>query len=154
MKKVLIAIDYNPVSEKVAEEGYKLAKLIGAEVCLLHALGTAGFYEQHYPAFLGYSGYAGMPADLSLVEEMQKNGEEYLKSAARHLRDPNIKTHLEEGDAGTIILEFSKQYNADVIVMGTHSHSVLEKLLMGTVASKVLEKTEIPVYLVPVKKNN
>jgi len=36
--------------------------------------------------------------------------------------------------------------------MGTHSHSALEKLLMGTEATKVLEKTEVPVFMVPVKK--
>jgi nucleotide-binding universal stress UspA family protein len=38
MKRILIAIDYHPVSEKVAEAGYKLAKQLDAKVCLLHVM--------------------------------------------------------------------------------------------------------------------
>ena len=153
MKKVLIAIDYNPVSEKVAEEGYKLARLMGAEVCLLHVTADVNYYGTQYPAFMGYEGYAGMPlADLTIAEEMRTVADDFLQTAARHLDDPNIKTHLADGDTHRVILDYSEEWNADLIVMGTHSHSALEKLLMGTVASKVLEKTRIPVYMIPVKK--
>lgn len=152
MNKVLIAIDYNPVSEKVAEEGYKLAKQMGGQVCLLHVTSDVSYYGVNYPAFMGYEGYAGMPADISLSEEMRKVGEDYLNSAANHLGDPNIHTHLAEGETGDAILDYAEEWGADLIVMGTHSHSVLEKIFMGTVASKVLEETKIPCYMVPVKK--
>src|SRR5690606_39177602 len=103
-------------------------------------------------SFMGYDGYDTGVIDIEMMNEMQKVTHEYLKSAANHLNDPAVITHLAEGDAATAILEYADKWNADLIVMGTHSHSALEKLLMGTVASKVLEKTKIPVYMVPVKK--
>ena len=152
MKKVLIAIDYNPSSQIVAEKGYELAKLMGGEVCLFHVMAEIAHYGMQYPTFMGYDGYDAGAIDIEMVNEMHKVTEEYLKSAATHLNDPAVKTKLAEGDAANAILEYADQWNADLIVMGTHSHSALEKLLMGTVASKVLEKTEVPVYMVPVKK--
>lgn len=153
MKKILIAIDYNPSSQKVAETGYELAKLMGGEVCLIHVMAEIAHYGMKYPTFMGYEGYDAGAIDIEMMNEMHKVTEEYLKSAAKHLNDPAVITHLAEGDAANVILEYAEQWNASVIVMGTHSHSVLEKLLMGTVASKVIEKTKVPVYMVPVKKD-
>ena len=152
MKKVLIAVDYNPVSEKVAEKGYELAKSLNAEVCLIHVLDDVGFYGAQYPTFMGYDGYSGMGPDLDVAMEMRNIAEEFLDKAKEHLNDPQVKTHLAEGDTAKTIMSYGEEWGASILVMGTHSHSVLEKLLMGTVAEKILEKTSIPVYLVPVKK--
>ncbi|GAB2769854.1 universal stress protein [Salinimicrobium soli] len=152
MKKVLIAIDYNPVSEKVVKEGYELAKTLGAEICLVHVLDDLGYYTTNYPTFLGYEGYPGIGPDYNVAIEMRTIAEDFIKKAADHLDDPQVKTEIIEGDTAKALLNFSEEWKADVLVMGTHSHSVLEKLLMGTVAEKVLEKTRIPVYVVPVKQ--
>lgn len=152
MKKVLIAIDYNPSSQKVAESGHELAKLMGAEVCLIHVMSDVAHYGMRYPTFMGYEGFDPGAVDVEMVNEMNKVTEDYLSSVADHLNDPSVITHLADGDAANVLLEYSEEWNADLLVMGTHSHSALEKLLMGTVASKVLEKTKIPVYMVPVKK--
>lgn len=152
MKRILIAIDYHPVSEKVVEAGYKLAQQMGAEVCLLHVMANVNYYNVDYPTFMGYSGYNEMAVNLEIASEMREVVEGFLKTAASHLDDESVETHLSEGDAAPAILEYSKTWNADLLVMGTHSHSVWEKLLMGTVASSVLEETEIPIYMVPVKK--
>lgn len=153
MKKVLVAIDYNPVSEKVINEGYRLSKLLKAEICLMHVVTDIGFYQANYPAFIGYEGYSMAP-DLNLVEEGRARAEDFLKAAAQHLDDSSVSTYLGEGRTAKTILAYAEEWKADLIVMGTHSHSALEKLLMGTVASTVLEKTNIPVYMVPVKERD
>ena len=151
MKKVLIAIDYNPVSEKVAEAGYELAKMMGAQVCLMHVMADIGYYSTPFPTFMGYEGLTTAP-DMNVALELRNIGEDYLQSAARHLNDETVTTYMGEGDTARSILKYAKEWQANLIVMGTQSHSALEKILLGTVASKVLEKTEIPVYMVPVKK--
>lgn len=152
MKKVLIAIDYHPVSEKVVKAGYELAKSLNAEVCLLHVLDDVAYYGTQYPTFMGYDGYSGMGPDLDLALEMRNIAEEFIEKAKDHLQDERVSTHLAEGDAAKTILNYAEEWGANVLVMGTHSHSTLEKLLIGTVAGKILEKTKTPVYLVPIKK--
>lgn len=152
MKKVLIAIDYHPVSEKVVEAGYNLAKKLNAEVCLIHVLADVAYYGMQYQPFMGYDGYNETAIDLNIAAEMHQVAEDYLNQAAEHLNDDKVGKKLAEGDTAKAILEYSKDWQADLIVMGTHSHSFLEKLLMGTVAAQVLEKTKVPVYMIPVKK--
>ncbi|MEM0516919.1 universal stress protein [Aequorivita flava] len=148
MKKVLITLDYNPNSEKVVEMGSQLAKLMGAEICLFHVLAEVRYYGMQYEPFMGYEGYA-FPVDFRIQEEFVKVAKDYLEKTAAHLGGENVTTHLAEGDTAKSILEYAESWNADVIVMGTHSHSTLEKLFLGTVASSVLESTKIPVYMVP-----
>lgn len=151
MKKVIITLDYNPNSEKVVKKGYELAKLMNAEVCLLHVLAEVRYYGMHYEPFMGYEGYT-FPVNYTIQEEFVKVAQDYLDKTAVHLGDENITTKLVEGDTAQKILETAKEWNASVIVMGTHSHSTLEKIFLGTVASSVLEKTKIPVYMVPTGK--
>lgn len=144
----MITLDYNPNSEKVVNVGHELAKLMQAEVCLFHVLAEVRYYGMQYEPFMGYEGYA-FPVDYRIQEDVVKVAQDYLDKTIKHLGGDNITTHLAEGDTAQRILEYSEEWNADVIVMGTHSHSTLEKLFLGTVASSVLEKTKIPVYMVP-----
>ena len=150
MKKVLITLDYNPNSEKVVKMGYEIAQLMQAEVCLFHVLADVRFYGMQYEPFMGYEGYA-FPIDYNIQNEYVKVAKDYLEKTKIHLKGENITTHLAEGETSRTILEYSEEWKADLIVMGTHSHGTLEKLFLGTVASSVLEKTKIPVYMVPVE---
>lgn len=152
MKKVLVAVDYNPVSEKVVNAALDLVQNMPAEICLIHVLADVSYYGTQFPAFMGYEGYAGMGPDMEMALEMRNVAEDFLKKAAEHVDHPNVSTHLAEGGTASSILNYASEWQADLLVMGTHSHSGLEKLLMGTVAEKVIEKTKIPVYLVPVNK--
>lgn len=149
MKKVLISLDYNPNSEIVVKKGYEMAQLMGAEVCLLHVLADVRYYGMQYEPFMGYEGYA-FPVDYNIQNEFKKVAEDYLQKTKLHLKDENITTHLAEGDTADRILEYSQEWNADLIVMGTHSHGALERIFLGTVASSVLERTKVPVYMVPI----
>jgi len=153
MKKVLIAIDYSPKSEIVAQKGYALANKLGASVGLLHIVSNISYYGMQYPSFLGFSGSA-LPIDPSLPETLQNIAKEYMVSAKAHLGDNTVETYVETGDTADVILSFSTEWKADILVMGTHSHSTLEKLFMGSVASNIIENTEVPVYLVPVGHKN
>ncbi|MDP2685689.1 MAG: universal stress protein [Aequorivita sp.] len=148
MKKVLITLDYNPNSEKVVNMGSELAKLMDAEICLFHVLSEVRYYGMQYEPFMGYEGYA-FPVDFNIQEEFVKVAQDYLDKTKAHLGGNNISTHLVEGDTAKKILEYAKEWNADVIVMGTHNHGTLERIFLGTVASSVLEHTNIPVYMVP-----
>ena len=151
MKKVLIAIDYNPVSEKVVDAGYKLAKQMDAEVVLMHVVADVAYYGIQYPTFMGYEGFDAS-IDLNLSTEMRNVAKNYLETVAKHLNDPSVGTQLGYGDAADAILKYAEEWKADVIVLGTHSHNFLEKILLGDVASQVLKHTKVPVFIVPVKK--
>ncbi|HLS31175.1 MAG TPA: universal stress protein [Flavobacteriaceae bacterium] len=151
MKNILIPLDYHPTSEKIAKAGYELAQQLGAEIHLVHVLADLHYYNVNYPAFFGYDFNSLGAHSFNTIDEALKQAEEFLKRASEKL-DPNVGTAVLQGDTANSILDYANSEKMDLIVMGTHSRSVFEKVFIGSVATSVLEKTKIPVYMVPVKK--
>ena len=153
MKKVLIALDYNPSSVKVAEKGYALAKKMGAKIVLMHVL-----YEPVYYSSLEYSPIVGFNAitmgtyQTDTIEGLKEAAQHFLDKTKHHLADETIQTILEEGETADSILEAAKDLHADIIVLGTHSRKWLENILMGSVAEKVLKHSTLPLFIIPTKK--
>jgi nucleotide-binding universal stress UspA family protein len=156
MKKVLIALDYNPTAQKVAEEGFLMAKAMNAEVTLLHVISDMVYYSSaEYSPIMGFNGFMET-AQLQLNSEdsLKKAAMLFLEKSKHHLGDKNIQTVVEEGEYAEVILKTAKVVHADIIVMGSHSHKWLENIIMGSVAEKVLLHTSIPLFIIPTKKRN
>jgi nucleotide-binding universal stress UspA family protein len=89
--------------------------------------------------------------NLGSMEDLSAGLVEYLDKIRTHLGDPSIETVIETGDPSDAILKVAERVNADMIVMGSHSRRGLEKILMGSVAEKVLRHTEKPMFVIPVR---
>ena len=150
MKKMCIALDTSPSAEKVAELGYSYAKALNAEVTLLHVINDPVYYTMNYDPIMGYDGFLTSNA-YSLVESHKKEAERFLDSCVKHLQNEAIETKVLEGDPADAILEFATTWNADLIILGTHSRSGLENLFMGNVAVEVVKHAKIPVLIIPTK---
>ncbi len=153
MKKILIALDYNPSAEKIAETGYALAKATDAEVILIHVVAEPNYYSTlDYSPIMGYTGFSS-PDTMLLVdmEEVKNASRDFLEQSKKHLGDEGITTMVGEGDCAEAILKAGADLNVDIIVMGTHSRRGLDKILMGSIAEKVLHHSEIPLFIIPTK---
>lgn len=155
MKKVMIAMDYNPTAQKVAEMGYEFAKSMDAEVTLLHVISDPMFYSSlDYSPIMGFAGYINNdPLQLNTMEVMTSASLNYLDKTRIHLVDPNIRIMVEEGDIAETILKTAKKIHADIIVIGSHSLKWLENIVMGSVTGEVLKHTTIPLQIIPTKKS-
>lgn len=151
MKKILIALSYHPVSEKIAKAGCQLAKALDAEVCLLHVINNLPDHTAEYESFMGYGGVSF--ADINFDSEIDEVARDFLDEVSQHIKDVKIEKHVERGPVAMRVLEYAESWKADIIVMGTHSHSFLEKIFIGSETKTVIEKTKIPIHLVPVKKD-
>lgn len=67
------------------------------------------------------------------------------------LRDDQIIPRVEEGVADKVILKVADEIKADLIVMGTRTHSSVEKFFLGSTASRVMQRTKRPVLIIPLK---
>lgn len=154
MKKVLIALDYDPSAQKIAEAGYALAQSMNAETILLHV-----FSEPNYYATVGVSPITGlgdqlnvMPLTFDSIDDLKAEAHKFLNRIKTHLGGESIHTTVQEGEADESILGTAKAMHADIIVLGSHSRRWLENILMGSVAEKVLNTTQVPLYIIPLKK--
>jgi nucleotide-binding universal stress UspA family protein len=156
MKKVLIALDYDPSSVKVAEKGYALGKKMGAKIVLMHVL-----YEPVYYSSLEYSPIVGFNDTMNMgtfqtdtIQGLKEAAQHFLDKTKHHLADKTIQTILKEGETADSILEAAKDLNADIIVLGTHSRKWLENILMGSVTENVLKHSTLPLFIIPTKKQD
>jgi nucleotide-binding universal stress UspA family protein len=152
--KILIAVDYDPSAEKVAESGYSLAKSINAEVVMLFVISDKAFYStaEAIP-MAGVGAYLGViPMQFENIESLRTGAKHLLDKIKHALGNESISTIIEEGDTATAILDAAKATNADLIVMGSHSRKWLENIVMGSVTQEVLRKTTLPVYIIPIRK--
>ncbi len=155
MKKVLIALDYDPTAQKVAETGFSLAKSMDAEVILLHVISDPVYYSStEYSPIMGFSDYMGVSQlQLDSIEGLKNASQHFLDKTKNHLEDETIQTVVKEGDFAESILKVAKDNHADIIVIGSHSQKWLEKIVMGSVTEKVLNLTTIPLFIIPTKKH-
>ncbi|MFO7670401.1 MAG: universal stress protein [Bacteroidales bacterium] len=152
--KILIALDYDPTAQKVAESGYSFAKAMDAEVILLHVISDPVYYSSpEYSPIMGFTGYMEMgPMKPDLIKDLKKASNDYLLKISQHLKDETIKIQVKEGDLAETILKTAKAQHADLIVMGSHSRKWLEKIVMGSVTELVLSQTSLPLFIIPTKK--
>jgi nucleotide-binding universal stress UspA family protein len=155
-KRVLIALDYDKSSEKVAQTGYDMAKAMKAEVTLLHVISDPVYYSStEYSPILGLTGSLGVQPSISeSIERLKEVTQNFLAEEKNRLGDENIQILLKEGDFADTILKTAKKLHATVIVIGSHSSRWLEDIVMGSVTNKVLRHTTIPLFIVPTKKHD
>jgi len=154
--KVLIALDYDPTAQKVAEKGFSLAKAMGSEVILMHVMSDPVDYSSmEYSPRLGYTGYMNTEKlQIESIEGLKNESQQFLDKSKHHLGDNSIQTLVKDGDCAESILKTAKDLHIDIIVMGSHSRRWLENIVMGSVTEKVLHHTSIPLFIVPTKKHD
>lgn len=140
MKRILIAVDNGPTAEKVAAAGFEFGKAMQAEIALVSVVDTAFMTSD--------SGLT--PAELT--EAVKNNSKEDQQQLIRKIfGEYKVRAFLEDGKASEVILEIAEEWNADVLVLGTHGRTGIAHALMGSVAEKVLRHSEIPVYIIPTR---
>lgn len=154
MKKVLIALDYDPTAQKIAEDGFALAKAMSAQVVLLHVVADPVYYSSAmYSPIMGFGGYIDteiMQPDIT--DHLKKTSTDFLEKSKKHLGDDTIDIMVTEGDVADAIVAAAKNITANIIVMGSHSRKWLEQIVMGSVTENVLRQTSIPLFIIPTKE--
>jgi nucleotide-binding universal stress UspA family protein len=131
-----------------------------ARHALDHAVALAGWYDAQitalyvwHPAFLPNPPvlFDELPGGVAPTEADRQHVLDRLRDWMAPARAAGRQTEvlLEEGAPAVRILERAASLPADLIVMGTHGRGGFERLLLGSVAEKVLRKASCPVLTVP-----
>lgn len=142
--RILVPIDFSPVSARVLAQAAVLAQSRGATLWLLHVAAPD-------PAFVGYA--AGSDSVRDQVAHEYREEHRQLQAHAVELRNAGVDATalLIQGATAEVILAEAARLAADWIVMATHGHGALFDLLVGSVSHAVLRGSRIPVLMVPAK---
>jgi nucleotide-binding universal stress UspA family protein len=127
----------------------------GTDKAAEHALDIAEKYDAtaHVVYVVNTSAYSTLPADSnweSITAALEDEGKEATGEIVERMHDADVDAvpSVEEGIPHKTILEYADNNDIDLIVMGTHGKSGLDRLLLGSVTEKVVRASETPVLTV------
>jgi nucleotide-binding universal stress UspA family protein len=138
IQNIVIATDGSENTQKAVSYGIKIAKLSGAKVYALHVINTHS---------LSKSLTAGWETMYGVLKKDGQKATYKVKECGEAL-GIEVKEILLEGHPSSEILDFTKNNDIDLIVMGTLGKTGLDRLLMGSVAENVIRNSKVPVLVV------
>ncbi|GIW26075.1 universal stress protein [Meiothermus sp.] len=145
-KRILIPTDGSAPSEAAVKAGLELAKSLGAEATLLYVMEPVMARLLIGPETIPY--YPDLTRDLEVAG---KQALERAEGFAEYLGVP-VQSKLKEGSAAQVIVEEAAEH--DLVVMGTHGRTGLDRLLLGSVTQKVLQRSPKPVLVVRMSESH
>ena len=141
VKKILFPIDFAANFETLVPWVETVARKFDATVYVLFVAQDL----KHFASFYVPHGN---------IDDFQKQSIESAKKRMAAAMDefspkfPKLETRVELGDPAEKILAFVKQENIDLIIMGSHGRSGLDRMIFGSVANKVVKSASCPVLTI------
>jgi universal stress protein A len=143
LKRILVPTDFGEAAGAALNYGRELARTFGANLDVLYVcenILTRGF---------GPDGFIG--ADPAIQEDLEESARKHINAlltdddrAVLHARPVIITSNM----TANAIIDYAKDSEVDLIIMGTHGRGAVAHLLMGSVAERVVRTAPCPVLTV------
>lgn len=140
-RHILLGCDFSKNFSSVVERASTLARQQKARLTLLHVV-------EPLPSY-GYAFTGASEVELGLINA----GKEKLKQQAEELKIADEDAHLELGSAKVHIVDFASNHDCDLIILGSHNHSPLLRLL-GSTATSVIARAHCDVLTVRIDEQD
>lgn len=154
LRRLLIPLDGTPEAEQILEPAVELGRLVGTEFLLLQAVYPLPVPVPTGPAESFFWGMNVTPAQIDQVRVRQQQLEAealaYLETIAERLRAQSLKVETRVvvcEQPATGILDGIETQSIDLVALETHGRKGLERLVMGSVADKIVRGSSTPVLL-------
>jgi nucleotide-binding universal stress UspA family protein len=142
LHRILMPTDFGKSSENALTYAVAFAQKFGAEVWLLHVVQDLALFDPE--------AVFATPPLAPPVDQFIAAARTALEHVVKKLDVGGVTVHAEVGVGPPYdeIVRFAKDKNVDLIVMGTHGHTGLAHVLLGSVAEKVVRRAPCPVLTV------
>ena len=145
LRTLLVPLDGSALAEVALPYAVELAARTGATIHLVRVVDV--------PAML-YQSWVQMPASADIINQLEQDlvqdAESYLTMVAEQLRSQgvDVKTRVRSGLPVAELLALEQEVQPDLVVMATHGRSGLSRLVLGSVAERLLREGTVPLLLV------
>jgi len=139
-KKILCPVDFSEFTGEILAYATDLAKKFSAELHVIHVIPHLTYFTP-YESFLTPDNLIAIEKNIST--EVGQNFDNLLKNI-----DIPVKRVIKTGVIFVEIIDYIKEENIDLVVMGTHGRSGIEQILIGSVAEKIVRKAPCPVLTI------
>ncbi|ACB95549.1 universal stress protein [Beijerinckia indica] len=141
-QRILIAVDDDPIAAHAADVGIGLARSLQAQVALVHSIDPS-------PIFTPESGVEATELALRAAQEGARLMADFR---AKLPAESHVLQFIPQGAPGDEIVRAAKEWEADLIVVGSHGRRGLTRTLVGSVAEAVMRKSPCPILVVRAKE--
>lgn len=141
MKRILVPTDFSPLAESALKIAASIAKKHNAEVYLLHLLDLP--LDLIDPT---QGGNQDLPESIFFMKLAHQRFAKAINKP--YLEEIHVHEKVEFNAAFDGIMEVSKKYDCDLIVMGSHGAEGLKEVFIGSNTEKVVRNSEIPVLVI------
>ena len=142
-KTILLATDGSPASTRAAQLAVDLVRTCGARLTALYVIDPYPYLGVGESNPLGFQAYMSSAYDHA--------AQAHAKVAALCAKDGKpIDLHwrrAEDMHASEGILQAAKEEGADLIVVGSHGRTGIKRILLGSIAAKVVSQSPVPVLV-------
>jgi len=141
IQEIIVPVDFHQHTDDLAAFAIDVANKLGVKLTFLHVMGhVAGMaaYTEEYPT-------AFAAVDEELFGYAQKRMDDLL--AANKGRCAGCSGVVIRGDAADGIVDYVRENESELIIMGTHGAKGIEKILLGSVAERVLKRASCPILI-------
>lgn len=142
--RILVPTDGSDGVDRVLDEAVELAELTGATIHGLYVVDARD--------------YSTLPEAkwLSIAEELESAGERALETVTERAEAAgvDVETDIDRGVPHEQILDTASETDADIVAMGTHGRSGLNRFLLGSVTEKVVRGADVPVLVVRIQNSD
>ncbi|WP_158825251.1 universal stress protein [Mucilaginibacter lacusdianchii] len=150
--RILIGIDNSKYSENAAAFGFELARKFDATVgvvSIVEPMPATSSPMNDSTFGLPFEGTADM-VNVDVMNAQNDAADTIMNNIVqRYASDLEVTKFTDFGTTADGILTCAGHFEADLIVIGTHRRSGLDRLLMGSVAERVIRESVVPVLVVP-----
>jgi nucleotide-binding universal stress UspA family protein len=136
-ERILVPTDGSAQADRAFEQALDLAETYDAQLHLLNVVDV--------------SALAGEFDAVTVVDQLEDSGEravERLRERAEEAGIDDVRTVVVEGVPHRTILDYAGDHDVDLVVMGTHGRTGLDRYLLGSVTERVVRQSDVPVLTV------
>jgi nucleotide-binding universal stress UspA family protein len=135
IRKIIVPVDFHQHTEDLAEYSTGIASALGAKITFLHVVEEVAYFSEYSPdAFTRIDEELRIYAENKMAAFLEKN----------KVSCPGCTGLVLTGDVADSIVEYADEQDADLIIIATHGKQGIEKILLGSVAQRVLKRVHCP----------
>lgn len=149
MNTILVPTDFSDIAKNATDVAANLAKRIGANILLLHVVEDSSVASVHYTGELAMPGIEDRMYIYKLIETAKR---EFDAIRDNH-KEVKFEDVIRVGNPYYSVQDMIKEYNVDIVVMGTTGATGAKEIFIGSNAEKIVRHAKCPVLTIhgPVK---
>ena len=144
MKTVIAAIDFSPVSRRVLAKAVELSRAIRARLVVVHAVRPPAIVTDLAP-LVGEAVQFTAKIEYAARRNLQRWKRRLAKCGT------TVETICRQGFPMPVVLAQAQELDASYLVLGSHGHTALYNLVVGSTTREVLKRASCPVVIVPAR---